>query len=91
MQWRGPYSGESCGSQHSEGSKIKKHVNMLKKYIAREPDAHMNVVPTSDEDGATAAVAIVIHQDTEPELGEVPYMEGYRQGKWIQDVTLGED
>ena len=34
------------------GSKTKTyHVNMLKKYIAREPDIEVNVVPTNNEDG----------------------------------------
>ena len=51
---------------------------MLKKYIAREPGAEVNVVNTNDEDGATVAVDGVIHQDVEPEVGEVPDLEGYR-------------
>ena len=33
-------------------------MNMLKKYIAREPEVH--VVDTSNKDGATIAVARVI-------------------------------
>ena len=33
--------------------------------------------PVEDADGATVAVAGVIHQDIDPELGEVPDLEGY--------------
>ena len=40
----------------------------LKKYIAREPE--VDVVSTSNKDYATMAVAWVIHQDTDPELGK---------------------
>ena len=43
------------------------HVNMLKKYIARESE--VDVVHTSNKDDATIAVAEVICQDTDPELG----------------------
>ena len=51
------------------GSKTKTyHVNMLKKYIAREPE--VDVVHTSNKDDATVAVARVIYQDTDPELGK---------------------
>ena len=32
----------------------------------------MDVVHTSNKDDATIAVAGVVHQDTDPELGEVP-------------------
>ena len=39
----------------------------------------MDVVHTSNKDDATTAVAGVIYQDTDPELGEVP------------DVKLGDD
>ena len=48
-------------------------------YIAREPE--VDVVHTSNKDDATIAVAGVIYQDTDPELGEVPDLE----------VKLGED
>ena len=59
------------------GSKTKTyHLNMLKKYIAREPE--VDVVHTSNQDDSTIAVAGVIYQDTDPELGEVPDLEGYR-------------
>ena len=53
------------------GSKTKTYqVNMLKKYIAREPE--VDVVHASNKDDATTAVAGVIYQDTDPELSEVP-------------------
>ena len=64
------------------GSKTKTyHVNMLKKYIAREPDVEGNVVTVSSTYGATIAVASVIHQNVDPELGEVPDLEGYTREK----------
>ena len=62
---------------------------MLNKYIAREPE--VNVVHTSNKDNATIAVAGVIHQDIEPELGEVPDLKGYHQKEAVRDVKLGED
>ena len=62
---------------------------MLKKYIAREPE--VDVVHISNKDDATIAVARVIYQDTDPELGEVPDLEGYHQKEGIRDVKLGED
>ena len=72
------------------GSKTKTyHINMLKKYISREPEG--NVVPVDDTDGATVAVAGVIHQDVDPELGEVPDLEGYRQREGVREVKLGEE
>ena len=94
MQWRGPYTVESrVGANDYRvkmGSKTKTyHVNMLKKYISREPEG--NVVPVDDTDGATVAVAGVIHQDVDPELGEVPDLEGYRQREGVRDVKLGDD
>ena len=63
-------------------------MNMLKKYISREPDIELNAVPPNEEEGGTVAVAGVIHQDIDPELGEVPDLEGYYQGKGGQDVKL---
>ena len=36
----------------------------------------MDVVHTSNKDGATVAVAVVIYQVTDLELGEVPDLEG---------------
>ena len=58
------------------------------KYISREREG--NVVPVDDTDGATVAVAGVIHQDVDPELGEVPDLEGYRQREGVRDVKLGD-
>ena len=55
------------------------HVNVFKKYIGREPE--VDVVHTSNKDDATIAVARVVHQDTDPELGEVPDLK----------VKLGDD
>ena len=94
MQWRGPYTAESrVGANDYRvkmGSKTKTyHVNMSKKYISREPEG--NVVPVDDTDGATVAVAGVIHQDIDPELGEVPDLEGYRQREGVRDVKLGDE
>ena len=60
---------------------------MLKRFISREPEG--NVVPLDATDGATIAVASVIHQNVDPELGEVPDLEGYRQREGICDVKLG--
>ena len=72
------------------GSKTKMYyVNMLNKYIAREPE--VDVIQTSNKDDATIAVAGVIYQDTDPELGEVPDLEGYHQKAGVRDVKLGED
>ena len=53
MQWRGPYIVESCVGANDYrikmGSKTKTfHLNMLKKYIAREPEVDM--VHTSYKD-----------------------------------------
>ena len=74
------------------GSKTKTyHVNMLKKYNSREPDAEGNVVPADDTDGVNVAVACVIHQDVDPELEEVPDLEGYCQREGVCDVKLGEE
>ena len=53
---------------------------MLKKYIAREPE--MDMLHTSNKDDSTIAVARVIHQDTDPELREVPDLEGYHQKRF---------
>ena len=80
MQWRGPYTMEiRVGANDYRikmGSKTETyHMNMLKKYIAREPE--VDVVHTSNKDDATIAVARVIYQGSDPELGEVPDLEGY--------------
>ena len=94
MQLRGSYTVESrvgaIDYRIKMGSKTKMyHLNMLKKYIAREPE--VDVVHTSNKDDATIAVAGVIYQDTDPELGGVPDLEGYNQKEGVQDVKLGED
>ena len=62
---------------------------MLKKYIARKPE--VDVIHTSNKDDATIAVPGVICKDTDPELGEVPDLEGYHQKEGVRDVKLGED
>ena len=62
---------------------------MLKKYISREPEG--NVVPVDATDGPTIAVAGVIHQDVNPDLEEVPDLEGYRQREGVRDVKLGDE
>ena len=82
MQWTGPYTCESrVGANDYRikmGSKSKTyHVNMLKKYIAREPKVDEG--HTSNKDDVTIAVAQVIYQDTDSELGEVPGLKGYHQ------------
>ena len=94
IQWRGPYTVESRVGANDyrvkRGSKTKTyHVNMLKKYICREPEG--NVVPIDSTDGTTVAVVGVIHQDVDPELGEVPDLEGYRQREGVCDVMLGDE
>ena len=94
MQWRGPYIVESrVGAKDYRikmGSKTKMyHMNMLKNYIAREPEA--DVVHTSNKGDVTIAVAGVIYQDIDPELGKVPDLEGYHHKVGVRDVKLGED
>ena len=69
------------------GSKTKTY--HLNKYIAREPE--VDLVHTSNKHDAIIAVAGVICQATDPELGEVPDLEGYQQKEMVQDVKLGED
>ena len=64
MQWRGPYTMESrVGANDYRikmGSKTKmNHLNMFKKYIAREPEVDM--VHTSNKDDVTIAVSRVIY------------------------------
>ena len=60
---------------------------MFKKYISREPDVEVNVAPTNMKDDATVAVASVIHQDVNPEMGRIPDPEGYRQREGTQDLA----
>ena len=50
---------------------------MLKKYISRESDIEVNVVSTNSKDSATVAVAGVIRQDVDPQLGVAPDIESY--------------
>ena len=94
MQWRGPYTLESrVGANDYRvkmGSKTKTyHVNMFKKNISREPEG--NVVPLDATDGTNVAVTGVIHQEVDPELGEVPDLEDYRQREGVRDVKLGDE
>ena len=103
IQWRGPYTMESRVAAKDyrikmESKTKRHHVNMLKKYIAREPEVDVvhtsnkdDVVHTSNKDDVTIAVAGVIYQDTDPELGEVPGLEGIHQKEGVRDVKLGED
>ena len=88
MQWRGPYTVEShIGANDYRikmGSKTKRYqVNMLKKYIARNPE--VDVVHTSNKDDVKIGLAGVIYQDTDPELGEVPDLEGYHQKEGVKN------
>ena len=62
---------------------------MLKKYIARESE--VDVVHTSNKDDDTIAVAGVLYQDINKELGEVPDLDCYDQKEGVRDVNLGED
>ena len=82
MQWRGPYTLESRVGANDYRIKMESktkmyHLNMLKKYIAREPE--VDVVHTSNKDDVTVAVSGVIYQYTDLEMGEVPDLEGYHQ------------
>ena len=43
----------------------------------------MDVVHTSNKNDVTIAVAGVIYQDTDPELGEVPDLEGCHQKEGV--------
>ena len=94
MQWRGPYTVESgVGANDYRvkmGSKTKTyHVNMLKKYISREPEG--NVVPVDDTHGATVTVAGVVHKDVDPEPRKAPNPEGDRQREGTEDFKPEED
>ena len=72
------------------GFKTKRyHMIMLKKYIAREPE--VDVVQAIYKDDATIAVAGVIFQDTDLELGKVADLEGYHQKEGVRSVKLDED
>ena len=57
------------------------HMNMLKKYNAREPEVDVvHTVHTSNKDDVTIAVAGVIYHD----------LESYHQKEGVRDVKLGE-
>ena len=84
------HCGEPCGSKDGVQEKTY-HVNMLKKYMSREPDVDGNMVTVDSTDNASIAVAGVIHQDVDPELGQVPDLEGYSQREGVSDVKLGEE
>ena len=62
-------------------------MNILKKYIATEPE--VDVVLKGDKDDATLAVAGVIHKDTE--LGEAQDLDCYHQKEGVREFKLGED
>ena len=49
------------------------------------------VVHTSNKDDVTIAVARAIYIDIDPEMWEVPDLEGYHQKEGVQDVKLIED
>ena len=51
----------------------------------------MDVVHTSNKDDGTIAVTGVIYKDSDPELREVPDLEGYHQKEGVRDVKLAED
>ena len=57
------------------------HVNILKKYISREPE--VDVVHTSNKNDATLVVAGLIYEDTDPKLGEVTDLEGFDQKEGV--------
>ena len=87
MQWRGPYTMESLVGANDYrikmGSKTKTYnVNMLKKYIARKSEA--GVVLTSNKDDAIIAVARLIYQDIDPEMGEVPDLVAFIRKKGFE-------
>ena len=78
LQWRGAYIIERLLKANDYRVKMRSktktyHRNMLKKYNAGEPE--VDVVHTSNKDDATIAVSRVVHQDTDPELREVPDLE----------------
>ena len=49
------------------------------------------MVHTNNKYDATTAVAAVICQDIDPELGEVPDLEGYHQREGVRGVKLGDN
>ena len=62
------------------------HVNMSKKYIAREPE--VDLVHTSNKDDATIAVARVIYQDTDQELGKYETSFGQDDARTSLDFAV---
>ena len=54
-------------------------------------DNRIKMESKTNKNDVTIAVAGVIYQDDDPELGEVPDLEGYHQKEEFQDVKLGED
>ena len=95
MQWRGPYTVESHVGANDYRMKIRfktktYHLNMLKKYFSREPDADIegNMVPVDSKDGSTVVVAGVIHQDVYPELIKRQDLQGDRQREGVHDVKF---
>ena len=92
MQSRGPYIVKNrVGANDYSLKMVSKtkmyHVNMLKMYIARELE--VDVVHTRNKDDVTIAVARVIYKEPDPELGEVPDLEGYHQEEGVRDVKFG--
>ena len=75
---------ESCGSQrlqNKDGVQDKDVPHEYVEEVAREPE--VDVVHTSNKEDVTIAVGRVIYQDTDPELGEVPDLEGYHQKEGV--------
>ena len=77
MQWREPYTVESCVGANDFRVKIWSktkiyHVNMLKEYISREPDVEQNVIAMDSTDGATIAVGHRPRAGRGTRLGTLP-------------------
>ena len=94
MQWRGHYTVESHVRAIDYRVKMRAntntyHINKLKKYISREPDIEGYVGPVDRKDGATTALAGVIHQDVDLNLTEVLDLKGDRQIERTQDIKPG--
>ena len=70
------------GANHYQVKMKINHVKKLKKYSleCQRMKWYMSL-----------AVAGVIDQDTDPEMGEVPDLERYCQRDVVRDVKLGED
>ena len=65
---------ESCGSQRLQSKDGVQNKDLSREYVEEvfSREHEVDVVHTSNKDDATVAVARVIDQDTDPELGEVP-------------------